>query len=150
MHIKMFSSHNFGNDFFHCHYSCPCQTFYDTVLQCVPAFCEQNPVWIKVYQEIYFFKILVIRIAVTIVRDWYILPAERCSSYCNKYSMGFGANGKCSDNGPLDPRFVLPVDHWHGLTLISAWMDNYIHYKVWDKITCPLPNFNTPLKFGNG
>ena len=28
---------------------------------------------------------------------------------------------------------------------------NYIHCKVWDKITYPFPNFNVqPLKFGNG
>ena len=30
----------------------------------------------------------------------------------------------------------------HGLTLISAWMSNYNHYKVWDEITYPFPNFN--------
>ena len=23
----------------------------------------------------------------------------------------------------------------HGLTLIPAWISNYIHYKVWDEIT---------------
>ena len=33
--------------------------------------------------------------------------------------------------------------YWHGLTLISTWINNYIpHYKVWDEITYPLPNFN--------
>ena len=32
-----------------------------------------------------------------------------------------------------------------------AWISNYIHYKVWDEITYPFPNFNRqPLKFGNG
>ena len=30
----------------------------------------------------------------------------------------------------------------HGLTLISAWISNYIHYKLWDEITYPLLNFN--------
>ena len=30
----------------------------------------------------------------------------------------------------------------HGLTFISAWMSNYIHYKMWDEITYPFPNFN--------
>ena len=30
----------------------------------------------------------------------------------------------------------------HRLTLIPAWISNYIHYKVWDEITCPFPNFN--------
>ena len=24
----------------------------------------------------------------------------------------------------------------HGLTLISAWINNYTHYKLWDEITC--------------
>ena len=28
------------------------------------------------------------------------------------------------------------------LTLIPAWMNNYIHYKVLDEITYPFPNFN--------
>ena len=32
--------------------------------------------------------------------------------------------------------------YWHGLTLILTWRDNYILYKVWDKITYPIPNFN--------
>ena len=30
----------------------------------------------------------------------------------------------------------------HGLTLIPAWIINYIHCKVWDEITYPLLNFN--------
>ena len=25
--------------------------------------------------------------------------------------------------------------YWHGLTLISAWISNYIHHIVWDEIT---------------
>ena len=29
------------------------------------------------------------------------------------------------------------------LTLISARLNNYIHHKVWDEITYPLPNFNS-------
>ena len=32
--------------------------------------------------------------------------------------------------------------YWHGLTLIPAWISNYIHYKVWDEITYPFPNAN--------
>ena len=32
--------------------------------------------------------------------------------------------------------------YWHSLTLIPAWISNYIHYKVWDEITYPFPNFN--------
>ena len=30
----------------------------------------------------------------------------------------------------------------HGLTSISAWISNYIHWKMWDKITYPFPNSN--------
>ena len=30
----------------------------------------------------------------------------------------------------------------HGLTLIPAWMSNYIHYTVWDEITYQFLNFN--------
>ena len=33
--------------------------------------------------------------------------------------------------------------HWHGLTLMSAWICNGIHHKVWDEITYPFPNFNS-------
>ena len=32
--------------------------------------------------------------------------------------------------------------YWHGLTLIPAWVSNYIHYKVWDDITYPFLNFS--------
>ena len=28
------------------------------------------------------------------------------------------------------------------IDLIPAWISNYIHYKVWDEITYPFPNFN--------
>ena len=30
----------------------------------------------------------------------------------------------------------------NGLTLIPAWISNYIHYNVWDEITYPFLNFN--------
>ena len=30
----------------------------------------------------------------------------------------------------------------HGLTLISAWISNYMPNKVWDEITYPFLNFN--------
>ena len=32
--------------------------------------------------------------------------------------------------------------YWHGLTLIPAWISNYIHYNVWDEITYQFLNFN--------
>ena len=32
-----------------------------------------------------------------------------------------------------------------------TWISDYIHYKPWDEITYPFPNFNAaPLMFGNG
>ena len=33
--------------------------------------------------------------------------------------------------------------YYHGLTLIPAWISNYTHYNVWDKITYPFLNFNS-------
>ena len=36
--------------------------------------------------------------------------------------------------------------YWQGLTLIPAWISDYIHYKMWDDITYPFP----PLKFMTG
>ena len=32
--------------------------------------------------------------------------------------------------------------HKHGLTQIPAWVSEYIRYKVWNKITYPIPKFN--------
>ena len=32
--------------------------------------------------------------------------------------------------------------YWHGLTLIPAWVNNYIYYDVSDEITFPFLNFN--------
>ena len=29
-----------------------------------------------------------------------------------------------------------------GLTLIRAWISNYIYHEIWDEITYPFPNFN--------
>ena len=39
-----------------------------------------------------------------------------------------------------------------GLTEISSWISSYIHYKVWDEIFYPFPNFNSAAVslFGNG
>ena len=35
---------------------------------------------------------------------------------------------------------------------VPAWINNYIHYKVWNEITwnCSLPSMVQVLKFGNG
>ena len=39
----------------------------------------------------------------------------------------------------------------HGLTLVPVWINNYIHYKVWDEITyVSQTSVMQPLKFGNG
>ena len=29
------------------------------------------------------------------------------------------------------------------INLFPEWISNYIHYKVWDEITYPFPNFNS-------
>ena len=37
------------------------------------------------------------------------------------------------------------------LTLIPTWITNHMRSKVWDIITCPLPNFSgVIIEFGNG
>ena len=42
-----------------------------------------------------------------------------------------------------NPIWIIPVALFqHGLTLTPAWMSNYIHYKVCDKITYQFLNFN--------
>ena len=42
--------------------------------------------------------------------------------------------------------------YWHWLTFISAWISNYIHYKVCEIILLIHSQTSTvqPLKFGNG
>ena len=49
----------------------------------------------------------------------------------------------------LGPARINPAlfDTWDlfyqsGLTLIPAGISNHIHYKLWDEITYPFPNFN--------
>ena len=41
-----------------------------------------------------------------------------------------------------DPAKMLWEVMWGTLTLIPAWISNYIPSKVWDEITYPFPNFN--------
>ena len=48
---------------------------------------------------------------------------------------------------PADVLTLVPIKtsgpfYEHGLTLIPAWISNYIHYNVWDEITYPFLNFN--------
>ena len=35
---------------------------------------------------------------------------------------------------------ILDPFYWHGLTLIPAWINIYIHYEMWDEIINPFPN----------
>ena len=46
-----------------------------------------------------------------------------------------GTKSVAQHQGPRLLTFVLP-------TLTPAWMSNYSHYKMWDKITYPFPNFH--------
>ena len=59
------------------------------------------------------------------------------------------AIGSCHDANFIVTRYIAGCRyntsgpfHQHGLTLIPAWISNYIHYKVWDEITYPFLNFN--------
>ena len=38
--------------------------------------------------------------------------------------------------------FISSTFYYHGLTLIPAWICNWIHHKVWIEITYPFLNFN--------
>ena len=49
---------------------------------------------------------------------------------------------KWPDFTDADESIVWDPFYYHGLTLIPAWISNYIHYKVWDEITYPFINFN--------
>ena len=40
------------------------------------------------------------------------------------------------------PSFPLQPFCQRDLTEIHTWINNYIHYKVWDEMTYPFPNFN--------
>ena len=42
------------------------------------------------------------------------------------------------DSSPYGPGTLF----WYRITLILAWENNYIYYKVWDEITYPFVNFN--------
>ena len=42
----------------------------------------------------------------------------------------------------LKPTAAKAPFYLHGLTLIPAWISNYIYYEKWDEITYPLLNFN--------
>ena len=48
-------------------------------------------------------------------------------------------DSKCSNGGQGNMPYWMS---YHGLSLILAWITNYIHDKVWDEITYPFPNFN--------
>ena len=40
---------------------------------------------------------------------------------------------------------MMSSDHWKVIinhALNEAWINDYIHYKVWDDITYPFPTFN--------
>ena len=60
----------------------------------------------------------------------YITRWYRCGAVC-KISKQL-----CNWNGCYERT------RFHGLTLIPAWISNCIHYKVWDQMTYPFPNFN--------
>ena len=42
----------------------------------------------------------------------------------------------------LGPEYSGGPFYWHGLTVILAWISNYIHCNVWDEINYPFTNVN--------
>ena len=52
---------------------------------------------------------------------------------------------------PLSNSWCMDPVYKHGLTLISAWINNCLHYKGWEKILIHSQNSTAaPLKFANG
>ena len=48
-----------------------------------------------------------------------------------------------SDNNVVSSDIINCVlFYYYGLTLIPAWISNYIHYNMWDEITYPFLNFS--------
>ena len=56
--------------------------------------------------------------------------------YCHCTEYWIGSSSSAWHHGPL------LLFYLHGLTLTPAWINDYIHYKVWDGITYPFPNIN--------
>ena len=79
-----------------------------------------HAIWIS-----HLFKEIQITIAVV-----FSTPSEECS-FLPSYDLPCGHRG-----------FSWGSFNYHGLTLIPAWIINYIHSKVWSEITYPFPNFN--------
>ena len=51
-------------------------------------------------------------------------------------------NSGCNNMSVPNPTGPIGTLLFTSFTLIPAWIINYIHYKVWDDITFPFPNFN--------
>ena len=61
----------------------------------------------------------------------------------------FGIIGLCEGKPPVDYKYITNYEYvtcgpfyLHGLTLIPAWISNYMPGKVWGEITYPFLNFN--------
>ena len=106
------------------------------------------------------------------VGEW---VTHRHHKYTNKYAwislraLGLKSNhvkkGTCLHFNQVEPLTdssgsLSDLRCQHALTLILAWLNNYIHCTVWDGITYPFTNFNgttirvwewiVSLRFGNG
>ena len=67
------------------------------------------------------------------LNDCYQLPHE----------IGWRNKGRCCNIGyPHQHPHPSGPFYQHGLTLIPAWISNYMANKVWDEITYPFLNFN--------
>ena len=59
---------------------------------------------------------------------------------------------KSSKSNQLLPRYVflqiksIHQPHDHQGSLYKAWINNYIHNKVWSEITYPFPNLNGAIE----
>ena len=69
--------------------------------------------------------------------NMWVLQHHACLGYEHHYSFFVYLGLQFKWN-----RFSSNNFHHTSLTLIPAWINNYIHYKVWDEITYPFLNFN--------
>ena len=85
---------------------------------------------------------------------WFETPSWSLWRHCNgNWLLRMPRFEFCPRQLQINSEFYMSGAHFTnmGLTIIPAWINNYIFYKVRDVITYPFPNLTIlPLKFGDG
>ena len=73
--------------------------------------------------------------------EFQLLVSSQCYKKCKYIFMFPNINSAWQGLIPLMPvtEYSWGPFYWHELTLITAWISNYIHYKMWDDITYLFP-----------